>query len=42
MSLIDHYGLFGAKQFEIGYQRVAGLILMAAGVFVVLARAPEA
>ena len=38
MSVIDHYGLFGSKQFVISYQRIAGLILMAAGVLTVLAK----
>ena len=38
MSVIDHYGLFGSKQFVISYQRIAGLILMTVGVLTVLAK----
>ena len=38
MSVIDHYGLFGSKQFDISYQRIAGLVLMAVGVLTVLAK----
>jgi len=38
MSVIDHYGLFGSKQFDISYQRIAGLVLMALGVLTVLAK----
>ena len=38
MSLIDHYGLVGALQNSLSSQRVIGLILMAAGVFMVVGR----
>lgn len=36
MSAIDHFGLFGAQQNSISLQRIAGLGLMAVGVFMVL------
>ncbi|WP_286238848.1 DMT family transporter [Neptuniibacter halophilus] len=36
MSAIDHFGLLGAQQSTIGLQRIIGLGLMAAGVFLVL------
>ena len=38
MALIDHYGWFGAAQHPITLQRVAGLILMTAGVFLAVRR----
>ncbi|MBU2955937.1 DMT family transporter [Marinobacter sp. F3R08] len=39
MSLIDHFGLLGAQQFSLAPQRMAGLGLMVAGVFLVLNKA---
>ena len=41
MSIIDHYGLIGVPQYALSSQRVIGLILMAAGVFMVLNKVPE-
>ena len=38
MALIDHFGWFGATQFPITLQRVAGLALMTAGVFLAVRR----
>lgn len=38
MSTIDHFGFFGAAKFALTPQRIAGLALMAAGVFMVVAR----
>lgn len=38
MSAIDHFGLFGAGKFALTPQRIVGLALMAAGVFMVVAR----
>ena len=38
MSLIDHYGLVGAPQYSLNPQRLIGLILIAAGVFMVVGR----
>ena len=38
MSLIDHFGALGAPQFAMRLQRFAGLVLMAAGVFLVVNR----
>ncbi len=38
MALIDHFGWFGAAQFPITLQRVAGLLLMTAGVFLAVRR----
>lgn len=38
MSLIDHYGLVGALQYSLNSQRLIGLALMAAGVFMVVGR----
>lgn len=36
MSVIDHYGLFGAQQYLITVKRILGLIIMAVGIFLVL------
>lgn len=36
MSTIDHFGLMGAASFPFTLQRLAGLLLMAAGVFLVV------
>ena len=36
MSTIDHFGLFGAQHFELSLQRLAGLAIMALGVFLVV------
>ncbi|MEZ0122958.1 MAG: DMT family transporter [Candidatus Reddybacter sp.] len=41
MSVIDHYGLIGVLKYPINMQRLAGLVLMTAGVFLVVSRAPE-
>ncbi len=38
MALIDHFGWFGAARFPITPQRVAGLVLMSAGVFLAVRR----
>ena len=38
MAVIDHYSLLGASQNTISIQRFIGLILMAAGVFMVVRR----
>ena len=38
MSTIDHFGLFGAQIYTIDTKRIAGLILMAVGVFFVLSK----
>lgn len=38
MSVIDHYGLLGATQDSMSPQRLIGLLLMAAGVFLVVGR----
>jgi transporter family-2 protein len=38
MSVIDHFGLMGSLTYPITLQRLAGLILMAAGVFLVVKR----
>ncbi len=38
MALIDHFGWFGAAQFPITLQRIAGLALMTAGVFLAVRR----
>ncbi len=38
MALIDHFGWFGAAQYAITLQRVAGLVLMAVGVFLAVRR----
>lgn len=40
MSVIDHYGLLGAAQYSLNLQRIAGLLLMAVGVYMVLDRVP--
>jgi len=41
MSLIDHFGLFGAHKFTLNLQRLAGLGLMVLGVFLVLNKVPQ-
>ncbi|MEX1664638.1 DMT family transporter [Zhongshania arctica] len=41
MTLIDHYGLIGAPQYPISLRRLAGLVLMVAGVFLVLGRSTK-
>jgi len=38
MSIIDHYGHLGVIQTSLSPQRVAGIILMASGVFLVVRR----
>jgi transporter family-2 protein len=38
MSIIDHYSLLGSPQNEISVQRLIGLTLMVAGVFMVVRR----
>jgi len=38
MSLIDHFGFFGLPQYSFTSQRAIGLVLMAAGVFLVVNR----
>jgi len=38
MSVIDHFGLMGALTYPITLQRLAGLFLMALGVFLVVKR----
>jgi transporter family-2 protein len=42
MSLIDHYGFVGAIQNSLTPQRIIGLILMTAGVFMVVGRSASA
>ena len=37
ITVIDHFGLFGAAQFSLSGQRLTGLLLMATGVWLVLA-----
>lgn len=39
MSVIDHFGLMGAQRFSIDVQRMAGLVCMVFGVFLVLNKA---
>lgn len=36
MSIIDHFGLFGALQYSITSKRTLGLVLMALGIYLVL------
>ncbi|NRP10629.1 MULTISPECIES: DMT family transporter [unclassified Marinobacterium] len=36
MSTIDHFGLFGAQQYAITLKRIAGLLIMALGIYLVL------
>jgi len=36
MTLLDHYGAFGLAKYEISYMRIIGLLLMAAGIFIVV------
>lgn len=38
ISVIDHFGLFGALKASIDWRRTIGLLLMAAGVFLVVKR----
>lgn len=38
MALIDHFGWFGAAQFPLSLQRLAGLGLMTVGVFLAVRR----
>jgi len=38
MCLIDHYGIIGAPQYSLNIQRLHGLLLMIAGVFLVIGR----
>lgn len=40
MSIIDHFGLMGAQQFTLTWQRVFGLVLMGVGVLMVLDKKP--
>lgn len=41
MSFIDHFGLLGAPRYTLNAQRLAGLMLMAIGVFLVLNKSAE-
>lgn len=41
MCLIDHFGLFGAMKYEVTTGRFAGLLLMAAGLYLVVSQAPD-
>lgn len=36
MTIIDHFGLFGATQYSITLKRTLGLVLMAVGIYLVL------
>ncbi|MBV1908463.1 MAG: DMT family transporter [Kangiellaceae bacterium] len=38
MATIDHFGLLGAPQYVISYQRLLGLVLIIAGVFLAVKR----
>lgn len=38
MTIIDHYGLLGARNYAISIQRVIGLVFMVLGVFLVVRR----
>jgi len=38
MAVIDHFGLFGAPRYPFSLLRLAGLVLMAAGVFLTVRR----
>lgn len=40
MSTIDHFGLLGVQQYTLNTQRIIGLALMVAGVFMVLNKVP--
>jgi len=42
MSVIDHFGLFGAQQYPVNTQRAIGLVVMVLGVVMVLNKPPEA
>tara|TARA_B110000196_G_scaffold282734_1_gene264179 strand:- start:365 stop:838 length:474 start_codon:yes stop_codon:yes gene_type:complete len=41
MSIIDYYGFLGMAQYALSSQRIAGLVLMSVGVFMVLSKVPE-
>ena len=41
MSIIDHFALMGAPHYALNAQRFFGLILMIAGVFMILNKAPD-
>ncbi|MDK1285825.1 DMT family transporter [Pseudoalteromonas umbrosa] len=41
MTLIDHFGFFGVTQFKLDIKRLAGLILMVAGIFLVLSKSQK-
>ena len=41
MSIIDYYGFLGMTQYALIPQRIAGLVLMSVGVFMVLSKVPE-
>ncbi len=41
MSLIDHFGFVGAQQYALTPKRIAGLVLMIAGVFMTLSNSHE-
>ena len=38
LSAIDHFGLFGSQAYTIDTRRIAGLVVMALGVFLVLGK----
>lgn len=38
MSVIDHFGFFGAQQYTLTLKRFFGLAFMAAGVFMILSK----
>ena len=38
MCAIDHFGLFNAAQYAFNWQRLGGLLLMIAGIFIVVKR----
>ena len=42
MTVIDHFGLLGAPRYMITWQRMTGLVLMAAGVMMVVNRGAPA
>ncbi len=39
MCAIDHFGLFNAAQYSFNWQRLFGLLLMIAGIFIVVKKA---
>ncbi len=41
MTVIDHFGLMGAPQFTLSYQRAFGLVFMAIGVLMVVRKSTE-